>query len=68
MLSNKKDTKKETNLLDGIFYLENRTEKCKDLDVTEKVKLGDGVTAGKNVNRTTKIRPYVLWRDLKVVV
>ena len=44
-------------MLDGIFYLENRTVKFEELELTEEVKLGYGVTAGKNANRTTNIRP-----------
>ena len=49
-------------MLDDIF-LENRTVKYEELEVTEEIKQGYGVTAGKNVNRTTNIRP--LKRDLK---
>ena len=55
MLWNIKDTKKETSVLDDIFYLENRAVKCEELEVTEEIKLGYGVTAGKSVNRTTNI-------------
>ena len=42
-----KRIQKKNNLLDGIFYLENRTEKCEKLEFTEDIKLGYGVTAGK---------------------
>ena len=48
----KKDTKKKTvNLLDEIFYLENRTVKHdrEVVEVTEEIKLSYGVKAGKNV-------------------
>ena len=55
----KKDTKKKINLFVKIFYLENRTEKCEELEVTEGFKLGYGVLAGKIVNRTINIRSIV---------
>ena len=44
---NKKDTKKKNNLLDDIFYLDNRTVKYEELEITEEIKLGYGVTVGK---------------------
>ena len=34
----KKDTKKKKKLLDDIFYLENRTVKHEELEVTEEIK------------------------------
>ena len=53
----KKKKKKENNLLHYTFYLEKTTEKFEELEVTDGIKLGYGVTARKNVNRTTNIRP-----------
>ena len=38
MSRNKKDTNKENNLLEDIFYLENRTVKCEELEVAEEIK------------------------------
>ena len=34
-------------MLDDIFYLDNRTVKYEELEITEEIKLGYGVTAGK---------------------
>ena len=67
----KKNTKKKTNNLleDIIFYLENRTVKWEELEVTEEIKsymLWYRCCGRENVNRTTNIRP--LKRDLKCVV
>ena len=52
-------------MLDDLSYLENRTVRHEELEVTEEIKLGHGVTAGKKVNQTTNIRP--LKRDFKRV-
>ena len=45
---------KKNNLLDDIFYLENRTVKCEELETTEEIKLGYGVTAGKKPKSNDK--------------
>ena len=58
--------KKENDLLKDSFYLENKTVKGEELEVTEEINLGYGVAVHKNVNRTKK--DDRLKRDLKRVV
>ena len=49
-----KTNKNKINLFDEIFYLENRTEKCEELEDTEGLKLGYVVTAGKKLKSHDK--------------
>ena len=60
-------------MLGGIFYLENRTVKCEELELTEEIKLGYGVTAGKkrksnDKHTTVKFETRMIAMDISSLV